>query len=161
MDSWSACGQRGVASSSSGAARRAASGSERRSVAGESRFRPRQRLRSPAEFQRTFRRGTRIDGPLFLLVAAESDRGYDRLGLAVSRRLGGAVVRNRAKRLLREAFRRNARGGPGAVDLVIVAKPDIAPCSLGEVEREYRDRLRRLAARGSAGHRRPGPAARD
>ena len=64
---------------------------------------------SGADFRRVFRRGFRVDGPLLSLVAADNDLGYDRLGLAASRKLGGAVARNRAKRLLREAFRRHKR----------------------------------------------------
>jgi hypothetical protein len=47
------------------------------------------------------------------------------------------------------------------VDLVLVAKPEIVACSQAEVEREYRERLRRLAARGGAPARRAGPAPRD
>src|SRR6185503_1192411 len=97
----------------------------------------------------------------FLLVAAANDRGRDRLGLAVSRKLGGGGRLNRAKRLLREAFRRNVRSGSAGVDLVLVAKPEITACSQAEVDREYRERLRRLAARGSAPARRAGPAPRD
>jgi ribonuclease P protein component len=108
------------------------------------RFRPRQRLRTRAEFDRVFRRGVRLDGRWFSLIAAANGGEEDRLGLAVSRRVGGAVVRNRARRLLREAFRHLARGERPAVDIVVLAKPELASRGLVEIDGELRARLRRL-----------------
>ncbi len=122
-------------------------------------FRPRQRLRTSAEFDRVFRRGVRLDGALFLLVAAPNDREHDRLGLAVSRRVGGAVTRNRVRRLLRESFRRLERGARASADLVIVGKPGLAGSGLEEVSRELGARLRRLASQAPGrGGARPAPA---
>lgn len=109
------------------------------------RFRPRQRLRTRAEFDRVFRRGVRLEGPLFTLIAAANGTAGDRLGLAVSRRVGNAVVRNRARRQLREAFRVQPSARRPPVDIVILAKPEIASRALGEVEGELRTRLQRLA----------------
>ncbi|HSB62425.1 MAG TPA: ribonuclease P protein component [Vicinamibacteria bacterium] len=122
------------------------------------RFPPARRLRTSAEFRRVFRRGRRLDGALFQLVAVENDRGYLRLGVAVGRKVGSATARNRAKRLLREAFRRHARGAGLAFDLVVVARHEIAHRSQAEVDREYEDRLRRLVARRRGGDGRAGPA---
>jgi ribonuclease P protein component len=102
------------------------------------------------------RKGVRLDGPLFTLVAMESGLPQGRLGLAASRRLGGAVARNRAKRLLRESFRRQK---PAGTDLVLIPKREILEHTQAEVEREYRDRLRRLAARRAARDRGPAPPA--
>jgi ribonuclease P protein component len=117
------------------------------------RLRPSERLVRGADFRRTFRQGIRLDGPLFVLVATTNGRPYSRLGLAASRKVGGAVARNRAKRLLRESFR-SQKVLPG-FDLVLIPKPEILTRTQGEVEREYRERLRRLAARGSARRGRP------
>jgi ribonuclease P protein component len=106
-----------------------------------------------ADFRRAFRTGIRLDGPLFLMVAATNGRAYSRLGLAASRKVGSAVERNRAKRLLRETFRLQ-KLLPG-FDLVLIPKREILSRSQMEVEREYRERLRRLAARGASGRGRP------
>jgi ribonuclease P protein component len=107
------------------------------------------------------RQGARSDGPLFLLVATPNKSGFDRLGLVASRKLGTAAQRNRAKRLLREVFRRNKRKVKTGLDLVLIGKPGIAGGCLGDVEREYRERLARLATRKRHGHRRPRPPRAD
>jgi ribonuclease P protein component len=120
----------------------------------------RERLTSPGQFRRVFHKGIRVDGPLFSVVAAANDCGHDRLGLAASRRVGGAVARNRAKRLLRECFRRHKRPQPPALDLVLMAKNEIVGCVQGEVDREYEQRLRRLQERVSRA-RGPAPAPAD
>jgi ribonuclease P protein component len=120
------------------------------------RFPPVARLRTGGEFERVFKRGTRLDGPLFLLVAVENDQGRPRLGLAASRRIGRATVRNRAKRLLRESFRRLTPPAGAGFDIVLVPKHGIDDRGQAEVDREYRERLRRLLVRAA---RTPGPRA--
>jgi len=128
-------------------------------AASGARLRPRERLHTAAEFRRVFRQGLRLDGPLFLLLAARNRSERGRLGLVAGKRLGSAAQRNRMKRLLREGFRRNKPHG--GYDLVIVPKAGLAERGFAEVERELRERLRRLAVRRAAARRRPGAAADD
>ena len=120
------------------------------------RFRSRQRLRRRAEFDRVFRRGQRLDGRLFTLIVAPNGREEDRLGLAVSRKVGGAVQRNRAKRLLRESFRQLSSAGRDTLDMVVLAKPEIIALGLRDVRFELEQRLRRYR---SAAARAGGPGA--
>jgi ribonuclease P protein component len=66
-----------------------------------------------------------------------------RLGVITGRKAGGAVVRSRARRLLREAFRLHQHDLASPVDLVLVARPSIAGRGLAEVERDFLAALRR------------------
>jgi ribonuclease P protein component len=69
--------------------------------------------------------------------------GSSRLGVITSRRVGGAVVRSRARRLLREAFRLHQHSLSSAVDLVLVARPSIAGKKYADVEKDFLTALRR------------------
>ena len=84
------------------------------------------RLSRSAEFDRVFRQGrSHANRVLVLYGFPRSDAAAEpRLGLSVSRRVGGAVERNQVKRLLREAFEREAERLPSGHDVVIVARPE-------------------------------------
>ena len=105
----------------------------------------RRRLSRSAEFERVYRQG-RSKGNRFLVLYAfpreERDEEGPRLGLSVSRRVGGAVDRTRVKRALREAFWEEARRLPDDSDYVVVARPE----SLGLTEREGTEGVRAALA---------------
>jgi ribonuclease P protein component len=85
------------------------------------------RLQTPAEFRRVFERRRSTTNGRLTLFGCENDLGQSRLGLSISRKVGGAVVRNRWKRVLREAFRLGREKLPAGLDLVIVAKDSTPP----------------------------------
>jgi ribonuclease P protein component len=86
------------------------------------RFRACHHLRKNSEFQRVYeRRASASDGRLLVFVL-KNDLPHARVGLSVSRKHGGAVVRNRWKRLLREVFRLSLAKLPSGVDIVCIPR---------------------------------------
>ncbi len=126
---------------------------------GLNRLRAADRLRRASEFDRVFRCGTRVEGKLLKLVVASGKGSHARLGLAVGRRAGGAVQRNRAKRLLRESFRSGPRAQ--ALDIVVLPKGGLlawkqaaVAAELARLVERARRRLGQVAREGpaAAGH---------
>ena len=92
----------------------------------------RRRLSRSAEFERVYRQGRSKANRYLVLHAfpregdepASAEEEGPRLGLSVSRRVGGAVDRTKVKRVLREAFWSEAERLPAGSDYVVVARPD-------------------------------------
>lgn len=109
------------------------------------------RLTGQKAFARVF--GTRCSASNRHLViyAAANGLPYSRMGLSVGRRLGGAVVRNRIKRLLREAFRLEQTDIPLGYDLVVIPRPGAA-ATLKELQASLKSVAARAAARSTSGN---------
>jgi len=104
-------------------------------------FRPIQRIRRHVDFQGVYASGLRIPGRYYTLFSKPNGLAVGRLGIAATKKLGGAVVRNRAKRLIREVFRRNDIA-PG-FDIVVVPRRELLSTSLTTIEAEYRASITR------------------
>jgi ribonuclease P protein component len=117
------------------------------------RFQQADRLRRSAEFRRVTARGQRAASGSFVVLVSESartarDPARCRLGITVSRKVGGAVVRNHVKRRIREWFRAE-RGSLGrGVDWVVIARPPAASLPRSEAEAEL-SRLSRAVLRAA------------
>ncbi|MBI2835702.1 MAG: ribonuclease P protein component [Acidobacteria bacterium] len=98
-------------------------------------FRPSQRVTRRSEFQRIQQRGTRLRGRFMTLMVLPNGRDVARLGIIATRKLGGAVDRNRAKRLIREVFRK--AGTPKGFDVVVLARQELLEASLSSLETDY------------------------
>lgn len=98
---------------------------------------PGRRLRRRAEFQRVFETGRRAHGRYVTIIAA-TGASHARLGIVASKKLGGAVLRNRAKRLIRETFRTLDEAAPARVDLVVVPKVTLFDASLSRLREDFR-----------------------
>ena len=109
-------------------------------------FDKRERVRRRADYQQVYDRGVKVHGRLFTMFRLPNGLETGRLGIAATRKLGGAVIRNRAKRLIREVFRRN-KLAPG-FDIVVVPRRELLDASLIALESEFRSMLERSARRG-------------
>ncbi|HSF18689.1 MAG TPA: ribonuclease P protein component [Vicinamibacteria bacterium] len=97
--------------------------------------RERKRLNRREDFEQAYREGRRVVSPFFVAFVRATGLGCLRVGVVASRRVGGSVARNRAKRLLREAFRRSNRTASVSADVVLVARQAIGEAHCAEVER--------------------------
>lgn len=111
-----------------------------------------ERIRHRPEFERVYNEGARVHGRLMTVFARPNGGEVARLGVAATRKLGSAVVRNRAKRLAREVFRR--RKVAAGLDIVIVPRREMLDAPFASLEADY------LATLDRCGRASPGPRSR-
>jgi ribonuclease P protein component len=91
------------------------------------RFRKAEHLRLPSEFRRVYDRRRSAGDGLLIVYACENGLPHLRLGLSVSRKVGQATLRNRLRRLYREAFRLTRQEMPVGLDLVLIPRSSREP----------------------------------
>jgi len=116
------------------------------SSAAARRFSREHRVRRRAEFQQVFEQGTRLHGRFLTLLVRPNGRAAARLGIVASRKIGDAVERNRAKRLVREMFR-HFPGRRLGVDAVVIPRRELLDASFPDLTHDFRTVWRRAADR--------------
>ena len=111
------------------------------------RFRAHEHVRARDDFQRVYDSGRRLSGRLMTLFVGPNGTDHARLGIAATRKLGPAVIRNRAKRLARELFRHHKP--PGGLDVVVVPRREMLDATYVIPEAEFRALLDRRETAGA------------
>jgi ribonuclease P protein component len=94
---------------------------------------PDRRVRRRVDFQRAYAEGAKVVTRWFVLFARANGSSVTRLGVTATRKTGNAVTRNRARRIVREAFRRRQADMPAGFDLVVVVRPSLLRRTADEV----------------------------
>lgn len=114
------------------------------------------RLLSRADYDRASRGAQSVTTPHFKIVRGQGPGAGARLGLIVPRRVGGAVARNRVKRLIRAWFRVARPELPPGLDLIVIARPGAEQLAFEALAAEVSGALARPGRRAPAPRRGPG-----
>ena len=117
------------------------------------RFSKTQRVRRRGEFQRVFDSAYKVSSRYFTLLLAPGTTSVSRLGIVASRKLGDAVRRNRAKRLIREVFRHLDLEPGAALDVVVIPRRELFDAPFADLDRDFRAAWRRGWAKFRPGSR--------
>lgn len=105
---------------------------------------PRERIRKKKDFLVLYKKGYRYKSKYFNLIGFSNDLTCSRVGVVASKKVGNAVARNKAKRWMRELFRRNKGLLEYPVDLLIVASPAMPEATWAELEEQYFQAVRKV-----------------
>jgi len=110
-------------------------------VKGDEGFRPQDRIRKRSEYQAIYEKARRVPSRSFVLFVHPNTQHRPRIGITVTKKIGGAVQRNRAKRLVREIFRRH-KSELQNVDIVVNGRTALPAADYHRLESEFLGCLR-------------------
>ena len=103
----------------------------------------RENLKRRQEFTDLYQRGYRYSNALLVLRVIRTGEDKQGLGLAVSKKIGGAVVRNRIKRLLRETIRQESEELVSGVNLLFIARKGMETATYKDVQAAVKELFKR------------------
>ncbi|MCM8711926.1 ribonuclease P protein component [Clostridium sp. SYSU_GA19001] len=98
-----------------------------------------EKLRKNLEFRAVYRRGKSFSNLLLVLYVSKNNKGLNRVGISVSKKVGKSVVRSRVKRLISESYRLNKDSIKTGYDLVFVARNAANDKSYFEIEKALKN----------------------
>ena len=101
------------------------------------------RIVRSSDYRTLYKKGRKIHSHRFTLFIRNNDIGHSRMGLSVSRKVGGAVIRNRIKRLFREIFRKSSSEIPNQLDIVVNVKVGCVGVGYTELRTEFLDAMQK------------------
>lgn len=101
-----------------------------------------EKLKQNWEFQRTYKRGKTFVSPFFVLYVVQNKKQSIRLGITAGKKIGGAVKRNRAKRVITAAFSNLRPIIQEGYDFVVVARVRILGAKSTQVEAVMKEQLK-------------------
>lgn len=106
------------------------------------------RIVRTSDYRALYKTGRKLHSGRFVLFCRDTTLGHPRLGITASRKVGGAVVRNRIKRLFREIFRRSFHQIPSQLDIVVNAKSGCAGADYDTLCAEFLAAVGKIARQG-------------
>ncbi|MEG1943052.1 MAG: ribonuclease P protein component [Angelakisella sp.] len=103
-------------------------------------------LNQNRDFVRLYKRGKSQVNPLLVTYLSKNRQGETRVGITATKKVGGAVERNRAKRVIRAAMRTLPEGLPVGYDIIFVARGRTTACKMQQVRTVMAQHLSRLIA---------------
>ena len=110
-------------------------------------------LKQNHEFRRLYNKGKSAVSPYFVIYCRRTGRPVNRLGITTGVKLGNAVKRNRARRRIRELYRTHERMVSAGYDIVIVARTRVMFGRYAELERSFRQQVKKLGLFAPKGDR--------
>lgn len=110
----------------------------------DERFPKSARLLKREQFRRVYQNGSKLHAKYFTAFVLPNAEGQPRLGITVTRKIGKASKRNRARRLVREVFRRNKWRIDRGIDIVINVKGELLEASYQDLEGDFLNFLERI-----------------
>ena len=150
MGSSSGCARRAAATSSGDAGPRDGRNSPSETRPSAEKFRSVDRVLRSSDFERIYSEGRRLASRSFAIFTLRNGLSRSRLGITVTRKFGGAAVRNRYKRIVREIFRKNRAAFGDGSDFVVNIRSQARSARYAELEVEMMRTLSRLGKKAQS-----------